>query len=131
MPTTTVFVASSTHPPSPSSGLSAGAIAGIVVGGVVAAILFFALGFFFLRRRRRRISSVRMPTEMEGAGFSDEDKVRSEQAKTGSHPELPGYEAAHEVESPMNRPAEMQGEGSVDSRAAEQSAGPHEMAAEN
>jgi hypothetical protein len=72
-----------------------------------------------------------MPTEMEGAGFSDEDKVRSEQAKTGSHPELPGYEAAHEVESPMNRPAEMQGEGSVDSRAAEQSAGPHEMAAEN
>lgn len=79
--------------------------------------------------------------EMEGdaaaasaAGFHDkDDKVLpyAQQAKTDSHRELPGYEAAHEVESPVNRPVEMQGEGYVGGEAAERSAGPHEMAAEN
>lgn len=53
------------------------------------------------------------------------------QAKADSHSELPGYEAAHEVESPMNRPVEMQGEGYVGGEAAERSAEPHETAAEN
>jgi hypothetical protein len=71
--------------------------------------------------------------EMEGDGgspFTDkDDKVLpyALQAKTDSHSELPGYEAAHEVETPTNRPVEMQGEGYVDDGAA----GPHEMAAEN
>jgi hypothetical protein len=74
--------------------------------------------------------------EMDGdaAGCHDkDDKVlpSAQPARTDSHRELPGSEAAREVESPVNRPVEMQGEGHVGGAAAERSAGPHEMAAEN
>lgn len=79
--------------------------------------------------------------EMEGDGgalVTDKDAKflpYAQQAKTDSHSELPGYEAAHEVETPMARPVEMQGEGGyVDSgaveRERERAGGPHEMAAE-
>jgi hypothetical protein len=150
-PTTTVFLASSTSNPSAAassnSGLSGGAIAGIVIGCIAAVLLLLALGFVFLRRRRSAKTASAGPemgaaplagAEMEGdagtGAFNDKDaKVLpyAQQAKTDSHTELPGYEAAHEVESPMNWPAEMQGEGYVDSGAAERErgAGPHEMEA--
>jgi hypothetical protein len=74
---------------------------------------------------------------MEGEMFDDKDAklqppyAQPATAMTDSHTELLGYEAAHEVESPMNRPVEMQGEGYVDSGAAESEAvansGPHEV----
>jgi hypothetical protein len=138
-PTTTVFVASSTST-SPSSaspsrsGLSGGAIAGIVIGCIAGVILLLALGFVFLRRRRSSARTTAGPANADAAAvvarFNDKDnKVLSyaQQAKTNSHAELPGYEAAHEVEGAMDQPVEMQGEGSVDSQTAERSAGPHEM----
>lgn len=149
-PTTTVFVASSTSTPSSAasssrSGLSGGAIAGIVIGCIAGVILLLALGFVFLRRRRSSARTTAGPETGAGpaanvdaaaaaAGFNDKDnKVLpyAQQAKTNSHAELPGYEAAHEVEGAMNRPVEMQGEGSIDSQTVERSTEPHEMAAEN
>jgi hypothetical protein len=56
---------------------------------------------------------------MEGDPLGDKGaKVLpyASQPPTDSHTELPGGEAAHEVETPMSKPVEMQGE-----------AGPHEM----
>ena len=50
--------------------------------------------------------------EMEGEPLDDKDaKVLpyASQPLTDSHTELPGSEAAHEVETPMSRPVEMQG----------------------
>lgn len=44
--------------------------------------------------------------EMEGAPLDDKN---AKVLPTDSHTELPGSEAAHEVETPMSRPAEMQG----------------------
>jgi deferrochelatase/peroxidase EfeB len=69
--------------------------------------------------------------EMEGAPLDDKDAKAlpyASQAPTDSHTELAGHEAAHEVETPMSRPVEMQGEGYVGSQeATEREAGPHEM----
>jgi hypothetical protein len=145
-PTTTVFLASSTSTPSAaasSNSLSGGAIAGIVIACIVGVLLFAGFALFFLRRRRGAAGTSpetgaggrRTPAgaEMEGEGevFNDKDaKVLpyTQPPKTDSHSELPGYEAAHEVESPMKRPVEMQGEGYIDSQTAEPEAGPHEMA---
>jgi hypothetical protein len=50
--------------------------------------------------------------EMEGEPLDDKNaKVLpyASQPLTDSHTELPGSEAAHEVETPMSRPVEMQG----------------------
>jgi len=49
---------------------------------------------------------------MEGAPLDGRNaKVLpyASQPATDSHTELPGSEAAHEVETPVSRPAEMQG----------------------
>lgn len=49
---------------------------------------------------------------MEGAPLDDknaEGLPYASQPLTDSHTELPGSEAAHEVETPTSRPAEMQG----------------------
>jgi hypothetical protein len=47
---------------------------------------------------------------------------------TDSHTELSGGEAAHEVETPVSRPVEMQGEGHAGSLGrADRDLGPHEM----
>jgi hypothetical protein len=50
--------------------------------------------------------------EMEGAPLAGKDAKALPYASlppTDSHTELPGGEAAHEVETPISRPAEMQG----------------------
>jgi hypothetical protein len=50
--------------------------------------------------------------EMEGTPLDDKDAKVLPYASlplTDSHTELPGGEAAHEVETPISRPVEMQG----------------------
>ncbi|TID19109.1 acid protease [Venturia nashicola] len=51
---------------SPSSGISTGAIAGIVVAGVILAILAIAASIWFLRKRREK----NRPPELDGNGNS-------------------------------------------------------------
>jgi len=49
---------------------------------------------------------------MEGAPLDDKNAnvpPYASQPLTDSHTELPGSEAAHEVETPISKPAEMQG----------------------
>ena len=121
-----------------------------MIGVIVGVLLLAGAALFFLRRHRQSAKQAAaaaatttetgpglMGAEMEsGAGtFDDKDgKVLpyAHPPNTDSHTELPGYEAAHEVESPMNRPVEMQGEGYIDGQTAERAvdaSGPHEMEA--
>lgn len=142
--TTTVFLASSTSTVVPSSNrLSGGAIAGIVIGCIVGALILAGADLFFLRRRRqahaaaatgpeaRAGSATPAGVEMEGDALNDKDVKllpHGQPPKTDSHTELPGYGAVHEVESPINRPVEMPGEGYVDGQETQRDTGPHEMA---
>ena len=118
-----------------------------MIGVLVGVLLLAGAAFFFLRHRRQSTKQAAANTietgvgpvgaEVEGGAgvFDDKDgKVfpYAHPPNTDSHTELPGYEAAHEVESPMNRPVEMQGEGYIDGQTAERAmdaGGPHEMEA--
>jgi hypothetical protein len=77
------------------SGLSAGAIAGIVVGSVAAAVLVAALaGFLLVRRRRRRAAAA--PAVAAGAAGSVEDKQSGETGGGGAG--VAGFDSESDLE---------------------------------
>ena len=70
-------------PKSGSSGISGGAIAGIVIGALAGVAIVAALAFFMMRRRRRS-GMATIPSKMEAGSLGeDQDTVGALPAKNG------------------------------------------------
>ncbi|KAF2665223.1 acid protease [Microthyrium microscopicum] len=95
---------------SPSSGLSKGAIAGIVVGAILLLAAIAGLIFFFLRRKRRRASA---EADKEKAAIEEQDDAeRRASTMTGTTVGRPGADRhLSELSSDSEHPSGRHGHG--------------------
>jgi hypothetical protein len=97
-----------------SSGISGGAIAGIVIGVIALGLILAAIGFFMWRRKKRSQGPAppqqdyayqQPPAELSGTG-----QVQEKSAVPDQSTKYNNYAGAGDVQGPQHAPAELAGD---------------------